>query len=218
MRLIFATNNKHKLEEIKGILKDKFEDSIFSINDFNIKLDPDENGKSFEENSIIKSQALYKTLDSKNLLKSGDFVISDDTGLCIDFLNGEPGIYSARFMGKDVSQEEKNNHILELMKDVPDEKRTAFFKTCLAVIEFDKKNIDCPIIFEAKVDGYIVKRIENNGGFGYDPIFAVGDTCDLNEGQVNTYASMGMDNKNKLSHRARALSKLVLYLEKNHNI
>ena len=220
MRLIFATNNKHKMSEIKDILGTKYNGYIFSMSDLNIHIDPDENGASFVENSNIKSNALYEELKSKEMLIYDDFIISDDTGLCIDYLDGAPGIMSARYMGKETSQDEKNLKILELMKDVECDKRKAHFITYLSVIKVGKNIDDKPIRinFEGRIDGYIAKTIEKTEGFGYDPIFAVGDPKDIVSGQVKTYSNIGIDEKNKISHRARALNKFVQYLEKNHNI
>ena len=220
MRLIFATNNKHKMSEIIEILGEKYKDFIFKMSDLNIEIEPEENGKSFEENASIKSNALYKEMLRNNLLKDDDYIISDDTGLCIDYLNGEPGIYSARYLGANVTQEEKNLKILQIMKDVKDNERTAYFITVLSVIHIinAKNRIFEHLCFVGKIDGYIAKSIEKTDGFGYDPIFAVGSTEDLCKGTVKTYSNMGISEKNKLSHRARALHNFVLYLEKKHNI
>ena len=218
MRLIFATNNKHKMSEIKDILGEKYKNIIFLMGDLDVHINPVENGETFGENSMIKAKALYKELKNKNKILPNDYIVADDTGLCIDYLDGAPGIYSARFMGENTSQEEKNLTILELMKDVPDEKRTAHFTTNLAVICVDKDKNPTNMSFEAGINGYIAKKIEKTGGFGYDPIFAVGDTSDIEKGQVKTYSNIGMAEKNKTSHRARALNLFVQYLEKNHNI
>lgn len=218
MRLIFATNNIHKLSEVKGILGKSYDKLIFTMSDLGVSVDPDENGNSFAENAFIKSNALYQVLKNKNLLLQGDYIISDDTGLCIDFLNGEPGIKSARFMG-DISQAEKNAKILDILKDIDDYKRGAYFITVLSVIEVcDLSGPPKILSFEGKIVGYITKKIEKTGGFGYDPIFAVGDISDMAKGTVKTYSNIGIEEKNKISHRARALSKFVEYLEKNHNI
>ena len=220
MRLIFATNNSHKLNEIIEILGEKYKDFVFTMADFEIKIDPDENGKTFKENADIKSTALYREMKCKGLLRNGDYIIADDTGLCIDYLNGAPGIYSARFLGKDVSQSDKNNNILELMKDVANHERTAYFITILSVIEVLDINIGehKVINFEGKIDGYIAKKIEKTDGFGYDPIFAVGNPADIEKDSVKTYSNIGIAEKNRISHRARAIHNFVLYLEKTHNI
>ena len=218
MRLIFATNNAHKLSEIKGIMGSKYSSCIFTMSDLGVCVDPVENGKTFDENAFIKSNALYSVLMNKNMLLKGDFIISDDTGLCINFLNGEPGIMSARYMGN-ISQEEKNNKILDILKNVDNSKRGAYFITVLSVIEISDDIQNPKIVsFEGKIDGYIAKKIEKTEGFGYDPIFAVGDVSDIESGTVKTYSNIGIEKKNKISHRARALLKFVEYLEKKHNI
>lgn len=220
MRLIFATNNKHKMSEIIDILGEKYKDIIFIMSDLGININPDETGNTFLENANIKTQALYEVMKEKKLLKDGDYIIADDTGLCIDYLDGAPGIYSARFLGENTNQGDKNNKILELMKDVADAERKAYFITILSVLEvidaasYEIKNHS----FEGKIDGYIAKSIEKTDGFGYDPIFAVGDTSDIEKGKVKTYSNLGISEKNKISHRSRALQKFVLYLEKKHNI
>ena len=218
MRLIFATNNNHKLDEIKCILGNKYKDYIFSIKDFNISIEPIEDGKSFLDNANIKSRALYDEMHSNNLLKQDDYIISDDTGLCIDYLDGAPGIYSARYLGKDVPQDEKNNKILEIMKDVAPVNRRAYFITVLSVIWVVGDNIIKELSYDGKIYGYIARSIEKIGGFGYDPIFAVGDVSDLLNGTIKTYSNIGTIEKNKISHRARAIQKFVFFLEKNHNI
>lgn len=220
MRLIFATNNKHKMSEIIDILGKKFKDIIFIMSDLGININPNEDGKTFLENANIKSEALFEAMKEKKLLENEDYIIADDTGLCIDFLDGAPGIYSARFLGENTNQSDKNNKILELMKNVPDIDRKAYFITILSVIEVVDAASYSVIehSFEGKVEGYIAKSIEKTEGFGYDPIFAVGDPSDIKKGMVKTYSNLGIDEKNKISHRARALHKFVHYLEKKHNI
>lgn len=220
MRIIFATNNKHKFSEIVEILGEKYKDFVFAMKDFDIKIDPNENGSTFLENANIKSNALYQEMKKNNLLIDGDFIIADDTGLCIDFLNGDPGIYSARYMGPNISQEEKNKKILDIMKDIPDDKRKAYFITILSIIEVLRVDRDDyrMLSFEGRVDGYIARNIEKTVGFGYDPIFAVGEPTDIKNGVVKTYSNLGSKEKNKISHRARAIHSFVLYLEKRHNI
>lgn len=219
MRLIFATNNKHKLSEIRDILGDNYKDFVFTPGDFGVSTNPDENGKTFTENATIKAMALYEVLKNKNLLEKDDYIIADDTGLCIDYLDGAPGIMSARYMGENTSQEEKNLKILDIMKDLTDDKRTAYFITVLAVVWIKEGSAKPEVLaFEGRIDGYIAKKIEKTEGFGYDPIFAVGNTGDLATGNVKTYSNIGTSNKNKISHRARAISAFVQYLEKSHNI
>lgn len=215
MRLIFATNNEHKMNEIKDILGEKYKNIVYSLKDIGINVNPDESGKDFIENSCIKSMASYEELKKQGKLLFDDYVIADDTGLCIEFLDGAPGIMSARFMGKETNQSDKNNKILELMKDIDDSKRIAYFVTELSVMN---ETYDKPMIFEGKIDGYIVKKIEKTGGFGYDPIFAVGDVSDIAKGRVKSFSNLGQKVKNEISHRAIALKKFVQFIEKNHNI
>ena len=221
MRLIFATNNKHKLSEIKSILPDIYKEYAFSLADFDIHVDPDENGSTYEENAIIKSSATYDILKEKQLLKLGDYIIADDTGLAIDCLNGEPGIHSARYLGN-IPQIEKNKKIIDLMKNINDSDRTAHFITKLSVLEIniDKHLTDMPksLIFDGRVDGYIARTLVGDAGFGYDPIFAVGNPSDIKKGFVNTYSKIGQDKKNLISHRAMAIKAFVNYLEKKTNI
>ena len=220
MRLIFATNNIHKMSEIRDILGDKYKNILYSMSNLDIHIEPEETGNSFVENSNIKANALYQVLKAKGMLKEDDFIIADDTGLCIDFLDGAPGIMSARYMGKETSQDDKNSKILELMKDIKDDERTAYFITNLSVIEVLNNIVNEPkrLNFEGRINGYIAKTIEKKEGFGYDPIFAVGDPGDIARGSVKTYSNIGVKEKNKISHRAIALNKFVQYLENNHNI
>lgn len=210
MRLIFATNNKNKLREIKGILGEKYKDFIFSLEDLDIKVNPEENGKDFKENADIKSKAVYEELKKQNKLKSDDYIISDDTGLCINYLDGAPGLMSARFMGKDTSQLKKNEKIIELMKDAKESERDAHFITVISVIEVKALDESPKMLsFEGRIDGRIATKIEGITGFGYDPIFAVNGI---------TYSDLGEARKNAISHRARALEAFLPYLEKNHHI
>ena len=221
MRLIFASNNSHKLSEINSILGMKYGAFLYSLNDFNINVDPEENGKSFEENADIKSKASYDALKEKGVLKIGDYIFADDTGLCIDFYDGAPGIYSARFMA-DMSHKDRNLKILSEMKDVEDDKRSAHFETTISVreIKLDKDLIDMPksLIFKSRVDGYIAKKLEGETGFGYDPIFVVKDFMESSTDFSKTYSNLGQEMKNTISHRAKAIGAFVDYLEINHNI
>ena len=160
MRLIFATNNIHKMSEIRDILGDKYKNILYSMSNLDIHIEPEETGNSFVENSNIKANALYQVLKAKGMLKEDDFIIADDTGLCIDFLDGAPGIMSARYMGKETSQDDKNSKILELMKDIKDDERTAYFITNLSVIEVLISIVNEPkrLNFEGRINGYIVLK------------------------------------------------------------
>ena len=195
----------------------KYENSIFSLSDFGVVVNPNETGATFFENANIKSVVSFNELKEKKLLKVDDYIIADDTGLLIDFLDGKPGIYSARFMG-DISQKEKNEKIINLMENCKNSERTARFETHLSVIEInnDKNiiNMPKPLHFVGIMNGFIAKKLVGNSGFGYDPIFAVCDYRDLDKDEVLTYASIGQDKKNAISHRAKALKLFVSYLEK----
>lgn len=199
MRIIFASNNKHKLEEVKMILQ-KYKNIIFSTKELGVDIDPKETGQTFEENAKIKAGAAYNALKQKNILKNDDIIIADDTGLCIDFFHGAPGLYSARFMGYDTPQIEKNKKIIEEMKNVPFENRKAKFYCNICMI---KKPLEKPFqlkCFEGIFDGSISNNIIGDEGFGYDPIF-------IPEGETKSVALLGEVYKSKNSHRAKALQK-----------
>lgn len=194
MRIIIATNNNHKVKEFKEIIGEKKD--IYTLSMLDIHINPDENGKTLEENAKIKVDALYKYMKEKNMLKKEDLLISDDTGLFIDFLDGAPGIHSARFIGEDASAEEKNKEVLKRLKGIEKEKRTATFKCVIASIYKGMKNVD-----KGELKGFIAEEINDMGGFGYDPIF-------IDKESGKTYSAMGQKEKNKISHRFRAWQKL----------
>lgn len=185
IKIVFATNNSHKLKEIKAIMED---DCFFvsSLKEENIDIDIEENGKSFEENALIKARTIWK--------KIGGLVISDDSGLVIDYLNGEPGIYSSRYMGEYTPYTLKNQKILERMEGVKKEDRKArFVAVNVAILPNGKE-----IITSATMEGTIATKIEGENGFGYDPILYLEEySC--------TSATLSDEEKNKISHRGKAL-------------
>ena len=184
-RIIFATTNENKMKEIREILSN-FPVEIFSLKDAGIKADIDENGSSFEENAANKAEAIEKM--------TGAIVLADDSGLEIDYLNGEPGIYSARYMGEETSYHVKNAHLIERLKGVPDEQRTARFVCCVAAAFPDRETA----VVRVTIEGRIGYKEEGENGFGYDPIFYVPEYgC--------TTASMSSEAKNAISHRGKAL-------------
>ena len=184
-RIIFATTNENKMKEIREILSD-FPVEIFFFLVAGIKADIDENGSSFEENAAIKAEAIEKM--------TGAIVLADDSGLEIDYLNGEPGIYSARYMGEETSYHVKNAHLIERLKGVPDEQRTARFVCCVAAAFPDRETA----VVRGTIEGRIGYKEEGENGFGYDPIFYVPEYgC--------TTASMSSEAKNAISHRGKAL-------------
>ena len=188
-KLIFATGNIGKLREVKEILKE-FPFDIVSMKEAGIDIEIEENGYSFKENAVIKVEALRNFCDG--------IIIADDSGLEIDALNKEPGIYSARYLGEDTSYEVKMNNLLDRMKDVPVEKRTARFVAAIAAYVPEHGMITVEGVIEGRI-GYEIKGIY---GFGYDPIFYIPER--------NCYsAELLPEEKNKISHRAVALHKLA---------
>lgn len=184
-QVIVATQNAGKVKEIKKILEDLDVD-VKTMSEVGIDIEIDETGTTFEENARIKAEALTNYTDC--------VVIADDSGLEIDFLNKEPGVYSARYLGKDTSYEVKNQIILDKLEDVPKEKRTARFVCAIAMAKKGRETVST----EGILEGYIGYEAQGTNGFGYDPIFFVDP-----EG-VST-ASLSMAQKNEMSHRARAL-------------
>ena len=201
MKIVFATNNQHKLDEIRGILGDGFE--IVSLNDIGCHEDIPETGKTLEENALQKAQYVYEHYHVN--------CFADDTGLEVDALNGAPGVYSARYAGGEGHDSEAN--MTKLLHELGNNNnRKARFRTVIALIE--KKDV-CPCgctsvkkvhQFEGIVNGEIIREHRGGEGFGYDPIFQP-------EGYDKTFAELGMDIKNTISHRARATQKLAEYLK-----
>lgn len=185
-KIILASNNNGKVREFKKILEPLGID-IISLKEAEIKLDVDETGTTFSENSELKAKALYEISKSA--------VIADDSGLVIDAFDGAPGVYSSRFAGENATDEEKNKIILEKMKSVADEKRTARFVCDICYI--DEKGSVCHA--EGKCEGKIGKEPKGSDGFGYDPIFYVSG---------KSFAELSAAEKNQISHRANALERL----------
>jgi ribonuclease PH/non-canonical purine NTP pyrophosphatase (RdgB/HAM1 family) len=190
--LIFATTNEGKMKEIRAKLGDRY--NVKSMREAGIDVEVEENGKTFEDNAIIKAQAISKIC--------GELVLADDSGLEIDYLNKEPGVQSARFMGHDTSYDVKNAAILELLNGVPDEKRTARFVCAMAAAAPDME----PIVVRGTIEGIIGHEIQGENGFGYDPIFYVPKLG-------KTTAQLSMEEKNKISHRGKALELIGDILE-----
>ncbi|MRJ08648.1 RdgB/HAM1 family non-canonical purine NTP pyrophosphatase [Ornithobacterium rhinotracheale] len=186
MKLVFATHNQHKVEEIQKMLPD-FE--IVSLTDIGFYEEIDETGKTFEENATIKAETIYKS--------TGLNVFSDDSGLTIQALGGAPGIYSARYAG---TGNDKDNIIKVLDNMNGKSNRSATFVCVICLILNGEK-----IIFEGKINGEILSQQEGEDGFGYDPIFKP-------EYQNVSFAKMASEKKNEISHRAIAVKKLKNYL------
>ena len=203
MKIILATNNEHKLSEIRSIFDKDIE--VLSMKDVGIDTDIEENGETIFENSRIK--AVYVTTELKK--KNFPFpytVISDDTGLMVEALNGEPGVYSASYAGGEGHDSEANMQLL-LKKLNGCENRKAHFSTIITLIEEKASFLSHMMFFEGRVDGTILKEKHGTEGFGYDPIFQP-------DGYDCSFAEMGIDLKNKISHRAIAIGKVAEYLAK----
>ncbi len=185
-KIIFATGNAGKMREIKDILAD-LNCEIVSMKDAGISVDIVEDGKTFEENALIKARTVAKEAP-------GAIVMADDSGLEVDYLNKEPGIYSARYLGEDTSYTIKNQAILDRLAGVPKEERTARFVCAIAAVLPDGRDM---VVREA-MEGYIGYEIAGENGFGYDPIFCV-------EEYGCTTAELTEEQKNEISHRGKAL-------------
>jgi len=193
MKILIATKNNHKVRELNEMLNMPNVE-LFSMADLNIDLDIIEDGNSFEENALIKAKALYKYLSDDSYT-----VIADDSGLCVDALNGAPGIFSARYSGG--GDKENNIKLLDELKNIPDTKRTAHFSCVIALA-----NKNGTKTFEGICNGIIAHEEIGDNKFGYDPIFIYPEAnC--------TFGEMPAEEKNKVSHRANAVLKLKKYLE-----
>ncbi len=194
-RIIFATGNEGKMREIRMILAN-LGIPVVSMKEAGVSADIEENGKSFAENAAIKAKAIMEM--------TGEIVMADDSGLEIDYLDGAPGIYSARFMGEDTSYDIKNTAILEKLQGVPDEKRTARFACAIACAFPDGQMLETYDTMEGRI-GY---EIKGENGFGYDPIFYLPE-CGC------TSAEVSPEKKNELSHRGKALRKMETLLRRH---
>ena len=184
-KVIFATGNQGKMKEIREILGD-LDIELLSLKDAGIQADIVEDGKTFEENAQIKAKTICDL--------TGEIVLADDSGLEIDYLNKEPGIYSARYMGEDTSYRIKNANLIQWLEGVPDEQRTARF-VCAIAAAFPDGTMKT---VRAAMEGRIGYEERGENGFGYDPIFWLPEYgC--------TSAELSMEEKNKISHRGKAL-------------
>ena len=184
MKVILASKNPHKLTELSAILSQHgFEIALES--EYGLDIDVDETGTTFEENSLLKAEAVMKA--------SGLPVLADDSGLMVDALNGAPGVYSARY-GHKSSDGERTAFLLENMKDVPDGKRTAKFVCVITCLWPDGRKI----VARGECPGVITREVHGENGFGYDPVFYLPELG-------MTYAELLSEQKNAISHRARAL-------------
>lgn len=188
MELVFATNNKHKIREISDLLDKNFR--ILGLADLGITEDIPEEAETLEENALFKARYVHE--------KTGLNVFADDTGLEVSSLDGAPGVYSARYAGESKSFDDNIEKLLREMMDLSE--RSARFRTVIALI------IDgSEYLFEGTVEGEIIRERRGSGGFGYDPVF-------LASGYDLTFAEIPLSEKNRISHRAKAMRKLIGFL------
>ena len=189
MELLFATNNKHKIREISDIISNSF--TIVGLADVNITEDIPEEADTLAGNALFKARYVH--------VRTGMNVFADDTGLEVEALGGEPGVYSARYAGEGKSFDDNINKLLYRLEGV--EERKARFRTVIALILENRE-----YIFEGTVEGEILRERKGAGGFGYDPVFRAA-------GYDKTFAEIPLSEKNKISHRAVAMRKLIDFLE-----
>ncbi|MBR1669075.1 MAG: RdgB/HAM1 family non-canonical purine NTP pyrophosphatase [Butyrivibrio sp.] len=203
MRIVFATGNKDKMKEIKRILAG-IDAEVLSMKEAGVYEDVEENGKTFSENARIKADAIYELLMEKEPeLADETIVLADDSGLEVDYLGGEPGIYSARYLGKDTPYTEKNRIIIERLENAPEDERTARFVCAIAARLPGGRKLDTV----GKMEGVIAHETAGENGFGYDPLFFLPQ-------YGKTSAELSADEKNAISHRGQALRKMEELLRK----
>lgn len=187
-KLVFATNNAHKLSEVRAILAPQYE--IISLAELNCFDDIPETADTLEGNALLKAQYIFDKFQVN--------CFADDTGLEVDALNGAPGVYSARYAGEDSNAKNNMEKLLSNLGDNPN--RTAHFRTVITLIEEGEVHY-----FEGQIDGKIAYEPSGSAGFGYDPVF-------IPDGYTQSFAELGDEEKNKISHRALAVQELVAYL------
>lgn len=188
MEFIAATNNAHKLLEMRRILE-RMGHTVMSQKEAGIALEPEETGVTFAENAMIKAKAIFEVC--------GKAVIADDSGICVDSLDGAPGVYSARYCGEHGKDEANNDKLLAEMENVSAEKRAAHFTSAICVYESGRS-----FVFEGECHGVIGFERKGKNGFGYDPLF-----CPIEYG-TRSYAELTDAEKDAISHRGRALDKM----------
>ena len=192
MKLVFASNNQHKLQEVRQILPEHI--TIMSLKDIGFYEEIDETGDTLEQNSALKAETIWNWIEDNEFVNKVDGVFADDTGLEIDTLGGKPGVRTARWAGEDCNDAANRIKALEQLRDKAN--REAQFRTVLTLI-----TPQSTLQVEGIVRGHISEQEEGDGGFGYDPVF-------IPEGYSKTFASLPAEVKNSISHRARALEAL----------
>ncbi|NLK95966.1 MAG: XTP/dITP diphosphatase [Clostridiales bacterium] len=193
-KLIIASNNKNKVQEIKSILKE-INIEVKSLKEENIDLEVIEDGKTFEENALKKAKEIALYLKKQN--KNDCIILADDSGLEVEYLNNEPGIYSARYSGIHGDDKKNNEKLINKLKGVPMEKRNGKFVCVIAVADIEGRSFT----IRGEVEGIILDSLQGKDGFGYDPLFYY-------EPLKKTFAELDKEEKNKISHRGVALKQL----------
>jgi XTP/dITP diphosphohydrolase len=191
MKLLLATNNAHKAQEIRAILADRFSE-IVTMREAGIDFEVEEDGATFRENALKKAVETLAYVGDRF-----DAVLADDSGLCVDALDGAPGVYSARFSGEGHNDAANNAKLIRLLQNVPDELRSARFCCCIALA---RRGLD-PIVVQGEVEGTILHEARGENGFGYDPYFFYAPFG-------KSFAELSSEEKNAVSHRKRALTLL----------
>jgi len=194
-KIIVASNNDHKIKEIKEILS-QFPFEVLSLKEANLNIEVEETGSTFMDNAEIKAREIYK-------IANGEMVLADDSGLSVESLNGDPGVFSARFAGVHGDTKANNEKLLYLLDGDSEDQRRAKFICAMVLIV----NEDEIIKVQGEAEGIITAEFRGEEGFGYDPLFFVSE---LNK----TFAQMSIEEKNSISHRGRALDKLKIELHK----
>jgi XTP/dITP diphosphohydrolase len=198
MRIVAATKNKHKIEEIQAIIREFGMETISRDEAGVPDIEVEEDGRTFEENSEKKARAIMELC--------GQITIADDSGLMVDALDGAPGVISARFAGEDGNDRKNNEKLLSLLADVPPEKRTARFVSVITMVYPDGRKI----MARGECEGHIIYEPKGSNGFGYDPLF-------VPNGFDRTFAELSGAEKNQISHRAVALQNLRKKLREAQN-
>lgn len=191
MKLVFATQNQNKFEEVRKLIPERID--LVSLTDIGCFDEIPETGATLEENARIKADYIFRNFKLP--------CFADDTGLLVDSLNGQPGVYSARYAGEHKNAEDNMNKLLLKLKNKTN--RDAWFKTII-VLNVQGENY----LFEGVVEGEIIKEQRGTAGFGYDPIFKP-------KGYENTFAELSIETKNKIGHRGKAIRKLLVYLQES---
>ena len=194
MKLVIASTNVHKIREIRAMLKNSPQWDIYSLIDFPDYVQPQETGTTFEENAILKATHAANELNA--------WVLADDSGLVVPALNKEPGVYSARYAGKGATDKDNRKKLLDAMKELKENERDAYFECALALASPEKLEK----VVSARCEGEIIEEERGGGGFGYDPIF-------LKHEYSKTFAELPEEMKNRVSHRRKALDKMLITLE-----